>query len=258
MKKLLPRTFFTLVLCSNLHASPVLSDAELNYYESLNYSGFGDENVIHPQFIPNSTLGRLAYGSDVIGVGLVSDLEDDRFTVTVDHALVGCTNGASIILRAPMNLKNMDIDLESHMPTNHSRIVFAGFTGNYFTETLFIRSKKSLSEEELNKVSEFQLYGLNRSWWYANRDDGVLFTQFTNIMQVARFKPNWKNFFYLCRDSANSTSDRLREDSFWDLRSLIRLTGEQTQFILNDPLVDQKHKDFHQFVIDIRQKYKLP
>ena len=32
---------------------------------------------------------------------------------------------------------------------------------------------------------------LNRSWWYLERDDGLLLTQFTNVLQAVRFDRNW-------------------------------------------------------------------
>jgi hypothetical protein len=96
--------------------------------------------------------------------------------------------------------------------------------------------------EEIRTNLEMRVY--NRSWWYPERDDGVLLTQFTNVIQAVRIEPNWTNFFYLCRDGANSPSNRVREDSFWDLRDLASFsTDEQAQFILDDPLVDEKHKE---------------
>ena len=85
---------------------------------------------------------------------------------------------------------------------------------------------------------------LNRTWWYADRDDGLLLTQFTNVLQAVRFDRNWTNYFYLCRDGANSPSNRVREDSFKDLRKFsVFSTDAQAQFILDDPLVDPKHKE---------------
>ena len=90
---------------------------------------------------------------------------------------------------------------------------------------------------------QLSLRYLNRSWWYADRDDGLLFTQFTNVLQAVRFDQNWTNYFYLCRDGANSASNRVREDSFRDLRRIaVFSTDERAQFILDDPLVDPRHK----------------
>ena len=92
-------------------------------------------------------------------------------------------------------------------------------------------------------LPQYELHYYNRSWWYPERDDGVLFTQFTNVLQAVRFDRNWTNFFYLCRDGATSPSNRVREDSFWDMRHLAAFsTDERAQFILDDPLVDPKHK----------------
>jgi len=91
--------------------------------------------------------------------------------------------------------------------------------------------------------TNYELRYLNRSWWYPERDDGVLFTQFTNILQAVRFDRNWTNYFELCRDGATSTSNRVREDSFWDMRLLSAVaTPERVQIILDDPLVHISHK----------------
>ena len=65
----------------------------------------------------------------------------------------------------------------------------------------------------------------------------------TNVLQAVRLDRNWTNYYYLCRDGKKSTSIRVREDSFWDLRRLAKFsTDEQMRFILDDPLVDLKHK----------------
>ena len=95
-----------------------------------------------------------------------------------------------------------------------------------------------------NVLTRNQLRYLNRSWWPVDRDDGVLFNQFTNVLQAVRFDRNWTNFFYLCRDGANSPSNRVREDSFWDMRFLAMFaTDERAQFMLDDPLVDPVHTE---------------
>ena len=74
-------------------------------------------------------------------------------------------------------------------------------------------------------------------------DDGVLFTQFTNIVQAVRFDRNWTNYFHLVRDGATFTSDRVREDSFWDMGILSFYgTHAQRAIILADPLVDDVFK----------------
>ena len=84
----------------------------------------------------------------------------------------------------------------------------------------------------------------NRSWWPVERDDGVLFTQFTNIIQAVRVDRNWTNYFELVRDGLISTSDRVREDSFWDMGVLCFYgTHAQRAIILADPLVDSRLKD---------------
>ena len=92
-------------------------------------------------------------------------------------------------------------------------------------------------------LTRYQLRYLNRSWWHVDRDDGLLFEQFTNVLQAVRVDRNWTNYFYLVRDGANSPSNRVREDSFRDMRDLAFMsTDERMQFILDDPLVVQRHK----------------
>jgi len=199
-----------------------------------------------------TTLGQLARYSDIIGVGHVSQRTNDNFIVTVDHALVGCTNGAAILMYAGWeNLDGVtggelpdDWPLFPYFPTNLSRIVFAVCT-NYHYDGRMFWNHAEIPEEPYSILDFNALRHLNRSWWYADRDDGMLFTQFTNVLQAVRFDRNWTNYFYLCRDAANSTSNRVREDSFSDLRSIcVYATDEQEQFILDDPLVDQKHKNW--------------
>jgi len=205
-----------------------------------------------------TTLGRLARYSDIIGVGVVSDMqtedaeEESRsfFTVTVDHALVGCTNGQSVMMYTQNDIfleaffGGRFHDRDRDWPTNQSRIVFSVFTNDYrgsFDRIYW--SHPQIPHKPEYVLDQNTLRYLNRSWWYPERDDGVLFTQFTNVLQTVRFDRNWTNFFYLCRDSANSPSNRVREDSFWDLHFLCSgATNEQEQFIRNDPLVDPKHK----------------
>ena len=233
MKKMLTTTLATMTLGVILFAQtqPPLPGAYEGPYDDTYWSGW-NWSYYHTA-VSDTTLGTLARGSDIIGVGVVSNLADDHFTVTVDHALVGSTNGQSIVVytlgdhaEPVIGDRRDNPGWDVYFPTNNSRIVFAVFTN------------------EQGLAGQNTLRWLNRSWWYPERDDGLLFTQFTNVIQAVRFDRNWTNYFYLCRDGANSASNRVREDSFWDLRSICRYaTDEQMQFILNDPLVDQKHKD---------------
>jgi len=196
-----------------------------------------------------TTFGSLARYSDIIGVGIVSNVADDNFTVTVDYALVGCTNGASIVVWEDPNTLWNHYPIKKkadYLPTNDSRIVFAVYTNDYGGGGRMHWSAPTLDIPwpRPKVLTRYQLRYLNRSWWHVDRDDGVLFDQFTNVLQAVRVDRNWTNFFYLCRDGANSSSNRVREDSFWDMRDLALLaTDERMQFILDDPLVDQKHKD---------------
>ena len=82
----------------------------------------------------DTTLGMLAFFSDVIGVGQVVNKETTRFTVIVDHAIVGCTNGASIVVydgREVDGGRDSGGTRDDYLPSNNSRIVFAVYTNDY-------------------------------------------------------------------------------------------------------------------------------
>ena len=251
MKKLLNSTLATLTLGISVYViaqqqprSPTSYDGPFDetYWTGWNWDPY---DYLHL----SSTLGTLARRSDIIGVGMVSGLTNDHFTVTVDYALVGCTNGASIVVyEDPSTLRSHYPNKEKsdYMPTNDSRIVFSVYTNDYDTGRRMYWSLPTLDIPfpKQQVLTRYQLRYLNRAWWYVNRDDGVLFTQYTNVLQSVRFDRNWTNYFNLCRDGATSPSNRVREDSFWDMRDLaLFATDERMQIILDDPLVDQKHKD---------------
>jgi len=86
--------------------------------------------------------------------------------------------------------------MNDYLPTNQSRIVFAVYT-NDFPHGYRRYYWGSPNTPPPRKVLEhYELRNLNRSGWYPERDDGVLFTQFTNVIQAVRFERNWTNFFY--------------------------------------------------------------
>ena len=213
------------------------------------YDGYWDDTLwtdtwLYEHLRGYTTLGLLARKADVIGVGLVSNREDDHFTITVDHAVAGCTNGASFVVYDGGEDGGSRAGRDAYMPTNNNRIVFAVHTNEYrggSAQHFFDSVEIPYPPEKT--YTEYRLSYLNRSWWFPERDDGVLFTQFTNVIRTIRVEQNWTNYFYLCRDGAFSTSNRVKEDSFWDMRGLaFHSTEEQAQFILDDPLVDPKHK----------------
>ena len=127
MKKLLTlTTLAAFTLCIGLHAQ----------YDHPRNKNFWEQNQLNLDKFASleTTLGTLARYSDVIGVGLVSDKTNDHFTITIDHAIFGCTNGAVLVVYA--NIKEWDFEypeylLEERMPTNLSRIVIAAHTNAY-------------------------------------------------------------------------------------------------------------------------------
>ena len=103
MKKLLTTTIITLAIGIIVFAQkqPPLQRGYHGPYDDTYWTGWDWE--YYDNVIPDTTLGALARYSDIIGVGIVNNLTNDHFTVTVDHALVGCTNGASIVVYEPLN-----------------------------------------------------------------------------------------------------------------------------------------------------------
>ena len=255
MKKTLVITIALLLTSTYLLASPVFTSEEMELLKSTRYSGPTDDNQ---RDMRDSTLGVLARNSSVIGVGRLVGMGDGHFTITVDHALVGCTNGASLVIyRQTYDYSKAlpEFIHDNYPPANQTQIVFAAYTNLYFyKDGEIVWSPKKWEPEQKKHLA---LRSLNRSWWPLERDNGMLFTQFTNVIQAVRIEPNWTNYFHLVRDGANSISNRVQEDSFYDLRSLFtHSTDEQIQIILDDPLVDPKHKSFHQILTDLKQKYQ--
>ena len=245
MKKRLPPTLITLALGACLYAQ-VGPPPHVYQGPPDDMYWTGTEN--YDVFTRTTTLGLLARYSDVIGMGQVSNRTDDHLTVTVDYALVGCTNGQSIVMYETPPIQwaggGGNGIKSDYMPTNNSRIVFAAFTNDYSGGRRMFWNSPEIPYPPPNIQTNYELRYLNRSWWYPERDDGVLFTQFTNVLQAVRFDRNWTNFFYLCRDGAFSASNRVKEDSYWDIRVLAAsATDERAQFMLDDPLVDPVHTD---------------
>jgi len=243
MKKLLTlATLAALMLVICLHADTGYDGPRDDTIYWARYHYLDYRSAMRP-----TTLGILARYSDVIGIGTVSDKINDHFTVTVGHALVGCTNGAVIVVKASIEGWGGDYEgdeLVDYMPTNNSLIVFAAHTNAYhsYFRMYWNHAEIPATPEFIRK--QLSIRYLNRSWWHVERDDGLLLTQFTNVIQAVRFDRNWTNYFHLCRDGANVPSNRVKEDSFWDLRVLSqRATDEKAQFMLDDPLVDPKHKE---------------
>ena len=289
MNHFLTTTFVVLLLASGLLASPPSYKEQNAGYKPLAYDGPKEEPLWslidkrsrkHMRFqeaeesyaiaIRNTTLGRLAHKSDIIGVGRVVNEEEDHFTVEVDHALFGCTNGASIVIYRSTHFSTYPEYLpEYDPPVNNKQIVFAAYKKVFFYMDGKIIRGFDTKVPEITEKKHLALLDSNRSWWPVERDNGLLYEQFTNILQAVRFDRNWTNYYYLCRNAAISPSNRVREDGFADMRSLVvdftfipklederfppemrRLvfdfmfipSPEHERFMDEDPLVDPKHK----------------
>ena len=253
MKKLMTTTTLVLFITGICHASTPADPndpALAKYFFTIpTYDGpseitYWTGTPFHAVPINTITLGKLARYSDVIGVGTVSNREDTHFTVTVDHALAGCTNGAIIMVHEnPAYFEFGQGDINDYKPTNNNQIVFAVYTNYYYRERMYWNSPE-IPVKPLKVYSDYQLILLSRSWWPVERDDGVLFTQFTNIIQAVRVDHNWTNYYHLVRDGLTSTSNRVQEDSHWDMSTLVYYsTYAQRPILLADPLLDSAFKD---------------
>ena len=193
----------------------------------------------------NTTFGRLAKLSDIIAIGQVvaSDSEKSIFKVQVETALLGCTNGQTIVV----GILTSEMDGFHILPTNNTHIVFSAFT-NQYTDVISGYIDWSAAPQTNERTQVFTNYLLEyspRSFWHTDEDNGLVTEQFTNVLQAVRFERNWTNYYHLCRDGVNSPSVRVREDSFYDLAGLIKFADtNQAHFIYNDPLVSPEHKAY--------------
>ena len=190
MKKLMTTSTFVLFIIGTCFSSePGPYDFTKLPFIVPPYNGPRDDNYwtdtkLYGVSTRHTTLGLLARYSDVIGVGTVSNREDTHFTVTVDHALAGCTNGAVIVVHENPELFEFGQgDINNYKPTNNNRIVFSVFTNYYYRERMYWNSPE-IPVKPGRIFPDYQLILLSRSWWPVERDDGVLFTQFTNIIQA--------------------------------------------------------------------------
>jgi hypothetical protein len=119
--------------------------------------------------------------------------------------------------------------------------VFSVFTNSYGSAlpgSISWRRERGNVTDPDEVLQTYQFMYKERSWWHVDRDDGVLLEHFTNIVQAVRVERNWTNYFYLCRDGANKNSNRVKEDSYYDIRQII-IWGNTNlyEFIRSDPLV---------------------
>ena len=188
-----------------------------------------------------TTLGELANWSDLIAIGRVATQDWASVVINVETALVGCTNGQPVTIKL-WPYDNMEpfrglyepkwLEMKDRLPTNGAFIVFSAYTNE--TQAGYIRPVKWPKYQR----RDYRWLYDNRSWWYADRDDGVLLEQFTNIVHATRIDRNWANYVHLCRDGNFKDSIRVREDSFYDLREFARQANvEQANYFFNDPLI---------------------
>ena len=259
MKKLL-FVFGIGLACLCLFAQMVSED-DLYY----RYKGPHDDAIVyydhsHYWYKRNeTTFGRLAKYSDIIAIGHVVTQDVDKIMVTVDTPVVGCTNRQSVAIYHRVTDGTPD-DFELHpelfvgmptlpriTPTNNAQIVFCVYSNLFdqiFNGYIDWRGDQQPYQDSTT-FPQYQFMHNERSWWYVDRDNGLLRDHFTNVVQAVRMDRNWTNYFHLCRDGANMNSIRIKEDSYYDMEKFCIFSNtNQMNFINADPLVLPEHKVF--------------
>ena len=264
MKKVL---FVTAIVASGIamYSTAILvgPDPESNYP----YKGPSDEAVTDPLYYDSytrndTTFGQLAKVSDIIAFGQVVTQDWKSVTIQVEASVVGCTNGQFVTINkwgndVPeedhrylndnyMDSPNWNMYLIENYPTNNAQVVFSVYS-NYYG---WVRGDFDWNGEQSTNMirytkSTYRLMAGVRSWWAPSRDEGILTEHFTNVVQAVRIERNWTNYFYACRDGMYKDSIRVKEDSFYDMRGIIKNANKnQAHFIYNDPLVLPEHKAY--------------
>jgi len=233
------------------------------------YSGPPDDFDIRDGFWvyrKETTFGKNAKYSDIIAIGTVVTQDLAKLLVKVDIPLVGCTNGQPVtivhgstddpelLLQWYAEVGRTPPDSSQWTPTNQARIVFCVSSNNVSRDAWFDWSGDYEIDDFTWVTSYYWLREDKRSWWYADRDNGLVLEQFTNVVQAVRLDRNWTNYFHLTRDGMYKDSIRIKEDSFYDMEGIVRsATTNQAYLIYNDPLVLPEHKAlfplWHPYVI---------
>jgi len=122
--------------------------------------------------VPATSLGVLANYGDVIAKGTVMSQNWPDMVIRVDHALLGCTNKQTVVIRKIGEQRWEEIYTD-RFPTNSSEIVFIGLIKEI--PSVFLTDLVKATSTPLD-ASVYSLHYDRRSWWYADRDEGVLYT----------------------------------------------------------------------------------
>ena len=219
----------------------------------------------------STTLNMLAKFADSSGAGEVTgrgrsaEHDVDYFTIRVNQAFWGCTNGQILTVvewnpKTILSASHQEVDL---YPSNHARIVFAVSTNHYNT---FGHDGNGDPCDWNNEAHTFPISNIRplfvldqmtRSWWHEDYQGGHLTTYLTNVFRTIHTHRNWTNYYETCRNGASINSNRVKEDSFYDLRDLItRGTDEQLEFMDNDSLFPTNNRPFLDAQILKRQQKK--
>ena len=226
------------------------------------YFGPRDASAAPPLYGITPTLNFLPKINDIGGVvdvfeeGHSTEHEIDYYKVRVVQAYFGCTNGQEILVHKP-NMRFPQypemMTYEFH-PTNYSRIVLnvsSNFYGNFRSDEW----NDPVEYWTITKIMPYYLtFGYTRSWWYLDYQNGEPYKHWTNAVQCVRLEPNEIKYYELLRDGMSSASNRVREDSFNDLKNLIRIaSNELRQIMQEDPFFPAIFQDFLQEYVELRE-----
>jgi len=240
-----------------LNASNIPNLKKAQEYQDLNYpyKKIGPSENRSSSTRDSTTFGRLAITSDIIAIGRVVTQDWTSVVINVETAVMGCTNGQPVTIKLWLydnpekyqtNLTLSWLEIKHRFPTNDALIVFSAYSNEtYRARPINWWNDPQPIKESVPVRRDYRWLGDNRSWWYTDRDNGVLLDHYTNIVHVMRVERNWTNYVHLCRDGNFKDSIRVREDSFYDLREFARHADEdQARYFVNDPLIMPELKEY--------------
>jgi len=187
-----------------------------------------------------STLGVLTACSDAAGIGTVIPTEENNFNIQVDAPLFGCTNQQLVAVN--VHASYFGYGEYEYLPTNGQRIVFLVYTNLCDTWTvgdwrIDIEQRQREGGKDDFETPDFRLEHATRSWFVPDADDGLILAHLTNVVHTMRMERNWTNYYEVVRSGVISPSERVSQDSRYDLLGLIQFANPaQLLFMKNDPL----------------------
>ena len=231
MKKLIVATVTLLTLTATTKASP--NDGEYG-----------------------SSIGVLTLCSDMAGIGTVLETgytnnfpvghslyehSHEYITLQVEESFYGGSNQQIVVV---------NFGLASRSPPESERIVFFVRSNEYNFNDVGNWNLENETRKVEGVESDYIPPGYkfsddyNHAWFSPNADNGLIFNYTTNIIYTLRTERNWTNYYEVVRNGVTSPSERVSEDSKFDLLGLIQFADPaQLLFMKNDPLFPVELKD---------------